>query len=510
MEMKGMIMPNTLNEKVAEYKEYLKKQNAYSHAIGVIYYDLETAMPKGGADDVSQTLGILSEEMYKMETDSALKELVNELFENKDKLDFVTLKEIENHRESIARIECIPMKEYVDYQMLQSKASSVWETSKQNNDYETFKPYLEKIFDYQKKFALYYAPDKDPYDTLLDEYEKGLNQKVLDDFFSRLSEAFKPLVKKTAEASDRIDNSFLHEKNYPAELQRKLSDEIMRVMCIDRNYCSIGEVEHPFTTNFSKHDVRITTHYYENALESSFYSVIHEGGHALYELHTGDNLLGSPLATGTSMGIHESQSRLFENIIGRSKGFINVIFPKIKELFPEQLRGVSSDDFYKAVNKSFPSLVRTEADELTYCFHIMIRYQLEKSLIAGTLSFDDLPQEWNRLYKDYLGVDVPDNKSGVLQDTHWSGGMIGYFPSYAIGSAYGAQFIDAMKKDFNVDSAIAQGNLMPVIDWLSEKIWKYGKSMNPSELILNACKKEFDPQYYIDYITEKINGIYGF
>lgn len=498
-----------MKEKIAEYKNYLKKMDAYSHAMGVMYYDMETAMPKGGADDLSQALGVLSEEIYKLQTNPDFKSLVNELYENRDKLDFVTKREVEEQKEDIARTECIPMNEFVDYQMVQSKATSVWAEAKVSNDYEAFKPYLKQIVDYTRKFALYYAPDKDPYDTLLDQYEKGLNQKILDDFFDKLSTAFKPLVKKTSDARDLIKSDFLH-LNYPAEKQRILSDRVMDLMCIDKNYCTIGEVEHPFTTNFSKHDVRITTHYYENALESSFYSVIHEGGHALYELHTGDDLLGSPLATGTSMGIHESQSRLFENIIGRSKGFIDVIFPVVKEIFPEQLKGITSEDFYKAVNKSVPSLIRTEADELTYCFHIMIRYQLEKRLIGGTLTVDELPSQWNALYKEYLGIDVPDDRSGVLQDSHWSGGSIGYFPSYAIGSAYGAQIIDSMKKDFDVEKEVAAGNLKPVIDWLTEKIWKYGKTLNPGEIIKNACGKDFDPQYYIDYITCKMNGIYGF
>ena len=494
-------------DKVKQYKEFLEKKHAYSHAFGVMYYDMETVMPKGSADDLSKTLGILSEEIYKMETSEELKALVNELFEMRDTLDIVTRREIEEHREEIARIECIPMEEYVDYQKVQSKASVVWEQAKNNNDYESFKPYLKQIIDYNRKFALYYAPDKDPYDTMLDQYEKGLNKKTLDVFFAQIAEAFKPLVKRVSQECNKIDDSFIF-RNYPVEQQRILSEEIMKIMRIDRNYCNIGEVEHPFTTCFSKHDVRITTHYYENNLASSFYSVVHEGGHALYELHTGDDLVGSPLGTGASMGIHESQSRLFENIIGRSKSFIHAVFPIFKKLFPQQLADVDENMFYKAVNKSIPSLIRTEADELTYCFHIMIRYELEKRLIAGTLSVDELPGEWNRMYKEYLGIDVPNNTKGVLQDSHWSGGMIGYFPSYAIGSAYGAQIIDSMKKDIDVDSEVAKGNLQPILDWLTEKIWKYGLVKTPAELVKNACNADFDCKYYVDYISRKINEVY--
>lgn len=507
MSTKGEI--TMLEDSVKQYKEYLAKKKAFNHACGVLEYDMETVMPKGGADELAKTMGVLSEEMYKMETADSLKALVNELYEQRDKLDLITRREIEEHKDSIARIDCIPMKEYVDYQMLLSKSNTVWQQAKQSNDYNLFKPYLKQIIDANRKFSLYYAPDKDPYDTLLDEYEKGLNQNILDDYFSKIAKAFKPLVEKTSKARDSIDDSFVY-KHYPTEIQRKLSDEVMALMGIDRNYCNIGEVEHPFTTNFSKHDVRITTHYYEDNLVSSFYSVIHEGGHALYELHTSDDLIGSPLATGASMGIHESQSRLFENIIGRSKSFVNAVFPTIKRLFPDQMKGVDAEDFYRAVNKSIPSLVRTDADELTYSFHILIRYELEKRLINGSLSVDDLPAEWNRMYKEYLGIDVPNDTQGVLQDVHWAGGMIGYFPSYAIGSAYGAQMMANMKKDIDVDSCIEKGDFNPILNWLTDKIWQYGLVKTPAELVENACNSAFSPQYYIDYISEKINNIYNF
>ena len=209
------------------------------------------------------------------------------------------------------------------------------------------------------------------------------------------------------------------------------------------------------------------------------------------------------------MGVHESQSRLFENIIGRSQGFTAHIFPTMQRLFPEQLHGVTAQDFYRAVNKSVPSLVRTEADELTYSFHIMIRYELEKRLIAGTLSVDELPEAWNALYKEYLGVDVPDDTHGVLQDSHWSGGSFGYFPSYSIGSAYGAQFVHAMKKDLDVDALVAAGELAPIIDWLTDKIYRFGRIKTPDQLLLDTCGESFDPQYYVDYLTDKFTAIYG-
>jgi len=496
-----------MENKVKQYKEYLKKKQAYRHATGVMYYDMETAMPKGGAEDFAKTMGVLSEEIYKMETSEELKALVAELYEHKDELDEITRREVEEHQESIARIACIPMEEYVDYESTVSMASSVWQKAKQENDYKLFEPYLKKLIDYNRKFALYYAPEKDPYDTLLDQYEKGMNREMLDRFFDEIAKAFRPLVEKTAAKRDEIDDSFLF-KNYPIDLQDKLSREVMQLMGIDGNYCTLGEVEHPFTDNYSKHDVRITTHYHEDMLASSFYSVVHEGGHALYELNTGDELIGSPLASGASMGMHESQSRLFENIIGRSYAFVKAIYPKILALFPEQLKGITDVDFYRAVNKSVPSLIRTEADELTYCFHVMIRYELEKQLIGGTLSTEELPEKWKELYEKYLGIRPETDTEGCLQDSHWAGGSFGYFPSYAIGSAYGAQIMESMKKDVDVDACVAKGDLSPVNAWITEKIWKYGMLKKPAELIRNACGAAFDPKYYVDYMTKKYNQLY--
>jgi len=305
-----------------------------------------------------------------------------------------------------------------------------------------------------------------------------------------------------------VDDSFLN-AHYPIEKQRELSDYLMKVMGMDRTHCGIAETEHPFTINFGSNDVRITTHYHEDNVASSMYSVIHEGGHAIYELGIGKEYERTFLGGGVSMGIHESQSRLFENIIGRSEEFIALIFPKLQELFPEQLAGVDAHAFWLAVNKAEPSLIRTEADELTYALHVMVRYELEKAIIAGELAVSDLPAAWNAKYKEYLGVDVPDDTHGVLQDSHWSGGSVGYFPSYALGSAYGAQMMESLRRDVNVEEAISSGSLKPIVDWLGERIYRHGCMYDPSVLLHNCCGAEFDATYYVRYLTEKFTKIYN-
>ena len=497
-----------MQETVKRFKAHLAKMHAYSHAMGVLYYDSETVMPKAGVEGLGATIGVMSEESYRLSTAPELKEMLKELNANKDALDEVTRREAEEMAEELSHMEKIPMEEFVAYQVAQNEAGNVWRQAKVNNDFAAFAPHLEKLIGYQKKFASYIHPEMPAYDALLDQYEKGLTMETLDAYFKNVREKLVPLIHAIGERGRKIDTSFL-DKAFSVEKQKLLSDHIMQVMCIDRDCCAIGETEHPFTTNFNKRDVRITTHYYPESLLSSFYSVVHEGGHATYELNTGDELFGSPLGGGSSMGIHESQSRFFENIIGRSREFIGLVYPKLMELFPEELSGVTEEMLYLAANKSEPSLIRTEADELTYSLHIMVRYELEKQLIGGTLTVAELPERWNALYKEYLGVDVPDDTRGVLQDTHWSGGMFGYFPSYSIGSAYASQIYAAMQKELDVPALVKEGKLQPVIDWLTEKIYRFGCMKKPGELIGNACGAPFDPTYYTDYLKDKYCAIYG-
>ena len=496
-----------IKETVEAFKSYQKKMHAYEHAMGVLYYDAETAMPKGGNDGLNMTLGALSEESYKLSVSDELKGMIAEILAHTDDVDLQTRREAEELNESLEKMEKIPMQEFVEYQVAQNTASHVWHEAKVNNDYASFEPHLKKLVEYNRRFAGYFDPTKHPYDVWINEFEKGLDRGILDAYFARVRECIVPLVKRISEKPN-FDYPFMH-MNYPIPTQRLLSDYFMEVMTIDRDYCTIGEVEHPFTTEFNKHDVRITTHYYEDLMVSNMYSVIHEGGHALYELHTGDELMGGVLAGGASMGVHESQSRFFENIIGRSREFIGFVFPRMAELFPEQLKGVTALDFYRAANRAEPSLIRTEADELTYSLHIMVRYEIEKQLIGGELSTRDLPEAWNALYKEYLGVTVPDYKQGVLQDSHWSGGSFGYFPSYSIGSAYSAQMLASMQKDIPVFELAAKGELAPIVAWLTERIYKYGCLKKPAELVQSACGAPFDPTFYTDYLTAKFTDLYS-
>ena len=498
----------TTQEALKIYREKIAAMKALGHAMGVLQYDGATVAPAESAEGRGKTLAYLSGRSYEIETGPELKEAAQYLKAHADDLDPQDRREIEVFLRESEFTASIPQEEYVGYVELLNRADTVWHKAKQDSDFPAFAPIVKEIFEINVRFARYYKPDQNPYDTQLSRYERGLTMEKTDAFFNTLKERIVPLLKKVM-SKPQVDDSFLVGKNYPIEAQRKFSDYLMDVITIDRDRCSIGESEHPFTTNFNKKDVRITTHYHEQNLISSMYSVIHEGGHALYELHSADELEGTILSGGVSMSIHESQSRFMENLIGRSREFIELIFPKMQELFPDQLVGVTAEQMFLAVNKAQPSLIRTEADELTYALHVLVRYEIEKGLFDGSITAEELPRVWNAKYKEYLGVDVPDDRQGVLQDSHWSGGNVGYFPSYALGSAYGAQMLAKMKQTVNVEAAVRSGDLHPITDWLEAHIWKFGGLYDPMELLERAVGEPFDPRYFTDYLEKKYSAIYG-
>ena len=497
----------SLNQALEQLQKLGKTYMAYVHAMGIIELDAATAAPAGSWEGRGITTGILSEVMYNLIADPANGELITYLKKHADQLDDVQIREVEVLEKNYLQMNRIPAEEFVAFNVLCNDAQANWEKAKKESDFSIYQPYLEKIVEYQKKFAGYYNPDIPAYDALLNEYEEGMTMDVLDSFFAQLRTAIVPLVDKIRK-QNKPAYPFV-QRTYPADIQRKFSDFLMETMNLDRNYCGISESEHPFTMNFNSKDVRITTHYYENNFLSSMFSVVHEGGHALYELGADPKYDHTMLSGGTSMGIHESQSRFYENLIGRSKAFASYVFPKLQELFPEQLSDADVDSFYRAINVVQPSLVRIEADELTYCLHIMVRYEIEKQLIAGTLEVKDVPSVWNRLYEEYLGVTVPNDTKGCLQDVHWSFGNLGYFPSYALGSAYGAQMLSVMQQELgDVFADVEKGDLSRITGWLRYHIHQHASFRKPGQVFEDACGK-FDAKYYTQYLTEKYTALYN-
>lgn len=494
-----------LKEALDKLAALQRNMYAYNCATSSLYLDGATVAPKDTARGRGVAMGILAGERHRLSSCRETGELLAFLREHREELDRAQRRQVEELSLRYNKLKNVPADEYMEYAMLTNQANDVWRRAKENSDFELFRPILEKIVTFNRKFAGYYNSEKAPYDALLNEFERGMDMAFLDAFFAAVREKLVPVIHAIGQ-KPQPDDSFLH-LHYPIEDQRRFSDYLMEVMGLDRNHCGIGETEHPFTLHFNNKDARITTHYHLNDVSSSMYSVIHEGGHAMYELGTCDEIQYTCLAKGVSMGVHESQSRFYENYIGRSLPFIRAIFPKMQEIFPQQLGGVTAEQFYRAVNKAQPSLIRLYADELTYCLHIMVRYEIEKQLIAGTLEVKDVPGEWNRLYKEYLGVDVPDDKHGCLQDSHWSGGSFGYFPSYALGTAYGAQMLKGMEEQVDVWSGVERGDLSAVNAWLREKVHRHGGLMTPAQVVENACGT-FDPSVYTDYLVEKYTKLY--
>ena len=497
----------TIESAVKIMRDTEAKASAYGHAMALISFDGATTAPSGAGRARGETMALLSGERYKLTVAPEYLEALRFLRAHADQLDRQAAREAEVLLRDAERTSKVPMDEFVAYRKLVSDADDVWHKAKEADDFPMFEPCLEKIVATMRRLAGYYEPGKNPYEVYLDQYEEGLTRQTADHFFDTLKKELTPLI-HAVNAAEAPDDAFLL-KAYPIPVQREFTEYLKDVLCLDKRYLSTSETEHPFTTHFSKHDVRYSTHYYEAHPEYSMFTVIHESGHAQYELHTADALQRTCLAKGASTALHESQSRFWENMIGRSPEFCALVFPKLKELFPEQLAGVDAEAFYRAVNKSFPSLVRTKADELTYSMHVMIRYEIEKQLFDGALKVHDVPAMWNRMYKEYLGVEVPDDRQGCLQDMHWGNGMFGYFPGYSLGSAYAAQIYASMLKDLDVPALVRSGDLHPVVGWLTERIYKYGALLTPAEVMQSACGAAFDPAYYVNYLKDKYTKLYN-
>ncbi|MGG0716769.1 carboxypeptidase M32 [Robertmurraya massiliosenegalensis] len=494
-----------------EFTAYVQKMTAYNEALSLVYWDLRTGAPKKSVEQRSQVIGTLSSEVFKMSTSEEMAAYIANLTtdEAKEVISEITRKTAEHCKKEYDRNKKIPAEEYKEYVILQSKAESVWEEAKDASDFELFKPYLEKLVETNKRFVTYWGYEGNKYNTLLDMYEPGITVEILDNVFGELREKIIPLVKAISESADKPETSFLFE-HFPKGKQRDFSLNILEQMGYDFQAGRLDETVHPFAIGLNPGDVRVTTKYDEKDYRVAVFGTIHEGGHALYEQNISKDLVGTPLCTGTSMGIHESQSLFYENFVGRNYSFWKKNYDLLKSYSNGQFDRVSIEDYYRAINESKPSLIRIEADELTYPLHIIIRYEIEKGLINGEIEVKDLPQIWNDKYEEYLGVRPDNDANGVLQDVHWSGGSFGYFPSYALGYMYAAQFKNSMIKDIpNYDSLLAEGNLQPIREWLTKNIHQYGSLKKPLEILTDVTGEGLNAQFLVDYLYEKYSQVYS-
>ena len=495
-------------KKVDEFKAYLEKIVMLGNALGLMHWDAQTGASKGGTESRAKRMGYFSGEIFALETSDEMKGFIEALDPIRDSLDENTRAMLRICKKQYDSFAKVPVELYAEYSKHCVEAEAVWEEAREKKDFGLFAPYLQKTLELTKEMIKYRNNGVVDYNVLLEDYEPGFTTEILDQFFQKLKTAIVPLVAQIKASGKKIDLSFTS-KAVPIEKQRELSLWLADKIGYDFNRGMLGESAHPFSTAFGRDDSRITTKYHENDFLSAFFSVMHECGHAIYEQNKRDDIADTLLDTGISMGVHESQSRFYENIIGRSLQFWAHIADNIKSFLPEDFQHITAEMFYEAAAHADTSFIRIEADELTYPLHIMVRYEMEKLMFSEDVDVMDLPGLWNQKMEEYLGVTPPDDAKGILQDIHWADGLIGYFPSYAIGSALSAQLLHYMQEEFDVYADIRKGDISNIAAWLKKHIHQYGSVYEPGELIQNIKGEGFNPQYYTEYIRDKFSKLYG-
>lgn len=404
----------------------------------------------------------------------------------------------------------VPRELIIEKEEVASKAFMAWKEAKEKNDYQIFLPLLKELLRLDQMIAGHLTYDKNPYDALLSQFEPELTAKKARAAFDAIKPDLIKLVRQVQKSKEYTPSSPLVEgtQEYEKDRQELLIRSVMKKMGFDFHAGRIDVSPHPFTTSLDRYDVRVTTMYKADDFRSSYTSTMHETGHALYELGINPDYSETPLEGGVSYGIHEALSRFWENMVGRNPSFISFMTPLFQSFFPEQLSETSSLQLARLINLVKPSFVRIEADEITYSLHIILRFEMENELINGKIDLKDAPEVWREKSKEYFGIAPEKDSEGILQDVHWSYGAIGYFPSYALGNLYGAQLLHTMKNEVNFESELERGNLLPIKGWLDQNVHRYGSLYFPSELIKKATGEELNPQYFIDYLTEKYAKLY--
>jgi carboxypeptidase Taq len=490
-----------------QYTEKCRKIADLQHSMAVLQWDQEVNMPPAGAEARGRQIATLSVIAHDWFTDPTFGDLLEKLRDQPD----LSRDERRNVTETLrdyVRQKKYPSSFVERMSLATSKVFNAWQNARKNKDFKLFKEALTEVINLKREEVQLVGYEGHPYNALADEFEPGITVERLDQLFSGVRTSLSVLLDKV-KATQRPSNPFAG-KHYPHDLQWTMGMDTLKKIGYDFNAGRQDLAPHPFCITFSQGDVRVTTRVNEEDVFDMLSSCIHEGGHAMYEQGLLAENYGLPAGQAISLGIHESQSRLWENNVGRSTAFWKFQFPSLKKIFPQQTSGLSERDAFIANNLVEPSLIRVQADELTYHFHIMIRYELEKALISDDLHIADLPVAWNEMYDKYLGVKVPDDAQGVLQDIHWSHGSIGYFPTYTLGSFYATQFYAAAKNKINdLDGLIAQGNFKPLKLWLNEKIHQYGKLYSADETCRKVSGETLNYRYFHDYLSAKLGDVYG-
>ena len=499
-----------MENKLDHLKQILGKVSDFGYAIAVLDWDQQVNMPEEGDLERGEQISTIQEVAHNLFVSDEVGQLLSDLLSESSDLepDSDEARLIKVTKREFDKETKIPIQLIMDLSQATTMAHNAWVKAKTNNDFKSFQPHLEKIIELTKNKAECFKPYDHIYDALLDDYEAGMKTTDVRKIFSEIRPQQVELIKNIKE-SNPIDDSFL-KVNFEKSKQWQFGVDVAKAFGLDWKKSRQDVSAHPFTTSFGQKDVRITTNINENLPTSALFSTMHETGHALYELGFNPKYRRTPLSNAASFAFHESQSRLWENLVGRSKSFWNHFFPKFKTIFSDQFSGIDLVTFYKAINKVEPSFIRTEADEATYNLHVMLRFELELSLFEGNLRVEHLPEAWNEHMQQYLGLVPPNDSLGVLQDVHWSAGLFGYFPTYAIGNLISLQLWEKIHKDLPaIDDRISEGKFSELLEWLRNNVHIHGAKYESQELIQKITGSKIDSAPYIHYLKTKYNEIYN-
>ena len=489
------------------YKKHLQEMNVISSALSLLGWDQQTHMPPRGIAARSQVTGRLTKHLFELSVSSELGEYM-EALAAENSLSIEEQASVRDMGKQYRRRKAIPPELIEEVATVRSQAQAAWAEARKQSDFVVFQPLLVKMVDYARRFAEYFGYEDHPYDALLEDFEPGLTVEKLKGIIEPLREQLVPFMRRLAAEGTPPDTAPI-EGSFAEDKQRELARVALQLIGYDFDAGALDDVAHPFTTSIAFDDVRVTNRYLEDHLTSGLFGALHEGGHALYNQGMPENLYHLRLNGGASNGIHESQSRMIENQLGRGLPFWIHFQPILAEVFPE-FRNVSPEVLYRAVNVVTPSFIRVEADEVTYNLHIMLRAELEAELIAGETQVVDLPERWNEAMDRYLGVTPPNDALGVLQDVHWSVGYFGYFPSYMLGNLYASQMAVTIRQDLpDLDERIAAGDVLVLIDWLRKHVHQLGGVYEPDDLMRRITGGPLDSSHFVRYVKAKYSDIYG-
>ena len=499
-----------MSEKLEQFKSLLAEVADLNNTQALLGWDQQTYMPQGGAEARGNQLATLGKISHQKFTSDEIGKLLGELekeYEGADS-DSDDLRLLKVTRHNYDQATRVPSEFVAEFAVVTSKAFEAWVEARGKSDFSIFRPHLEKVVELNQRYVKFFPPADHPYDILLDQFERGMKTADVKEIFDALRPQQVELLKAIAE-KPQVDDSFLHVE-YDEKKMWDFSEEIATKFGYDWKRGRQDKSAHPFTTNFSINDVRITTRFEPENPSIMLFSTMHETGHALYDLGSNQAYERTPLAGGTSLAVHESQSRMWENLVGRSLPFWEHFYPEFQKLFPAQVGNVDLQTFYKGINKVEPSLIRVNADEATYNMHIMLRLELEIGMVEGTVVVKDLPEIWNAKMDEYLGVVPPDDAKGVFQDVHWSGGTLGYFSTYALGNLISAQLWEKINADIpDLADQFRQGKFDALLTWLREKIHVHGSKYEPQELVQRVTGSKIDAAPYVRYLKQKFSDIYG-